>query len=417
MSAVPEIQDFHDRSFNPFAAAKEGGCEDRVFHPALRRLRDANPVFDGDLRKHFGLGPDLTMRHLRHVALLGHREVHQALTDLEAFSNAAYQHNLGVYFGRSITTMDDPDHSRFRRVFQQAFTPRTVAQWGEQAIPAIINRLIDAFESHGRAELVSQFTLHFPFHFIHELMGLPKDHRDVFQRLAFAQILITFDREHGMEAVEKIRDYLTALIHHRRDHPIPGDFVSTIAAAEVDGELVPDDVVISFFRQLMNAGGDTSYNGFSVVMAALLTHPDQLARVRSDRRLVPAAIEEALRWNAPVTMLARTPKRRIELAGVTIEPGDHAAVILPAANRDPDLYESPEIFDVMRGPRAHGAFGYGSHVCIGRHLARLEMITALNVLLDRLPNLRADNEFPPPEVSGFTLRSPASLHVRFDYTP
>jgi cytochrome P450 len=414
VSASPKIEDFRDPSFDPFKAAKEQGGDDRVFHPELKRLREINPVFDGDLRRHFGLTPDLTMLQLRHVAILGHREVKQALTDTDTYSNAAYEHNLGVYFGRSITTMDNPDHARYRRLFQQAFGPNSISKWGAEIIPRAINRLIDRFEQRGRAELVNDFTLFFPFHFIHELMALPAADRDAFHRLAFGQILITFDYEHGMEAVEKLRVYLTEIVRHRRDNPIPDDFISMIATAEVEGERLPDEVVISFFRQLMNAGGDTSYNGFSTVMAALLTHPDQLERVKHDRGLVPKAIEEALRWNAPVTMLARTPKRSVVLVGVKIEPGDHMGVILPAANRDPAAFDRPDTFDITRATRIHAAFGYGPHICIGQHLARLEMCTALNALLDRLPNLRADDAYPPAEISGFMLRGPASLHVRFD---
>lgn len=412
--AKPTIEDFRDPTFNPFTAAKEPGCEDRVFHPELKRLRELNPVFDGDLRPHFGLAPDLTMLKLRHVALLGHREVKQALLDGETYSNAAYKHNLGVYFGRSITTMDNPEHARYRRLFQQAFGPNSIAVWGSEIIPRIINGLIDEFEPRGRAELVNEFTLHFPFRFIHELMALPAADRNAFHRLAFGQILIMFDHEHGMEAVDKLREYLTQTVRHRRANPLAHDFMSVIATAEVDGERLPDEVVISFFRQLMNAGGDTSYNGFSTVMAGLLTHPDQLEAVKRDRSLVPKAIEEGLRWNAPVTMLARTPKRPVKLAGVAIEPGDHIAVILPAANRDPAAFDRPDVFDITRATRTHAAFGYGAHLCIGQHLARLEMTKALNALLDRLPRLRPDGDHPTPEVSGFTLRSPSSLHVRFD---
>jgi hypothetical protein len=106
VGASPKIKDFRDASFDPFKAAKEPGGDDRIFHPELKRLRENNPVYDGDLRRHFGLGPDLTMLQLRHVAILGHREVKQALTDIDTYSNAAYEHNLGVYFGRSNVRFD-----------------------------------------------------------------------------------------------------------------------------------------------------------------------------------------------------------------------------------------------------------------------------------------------------------------------
>ena len=416
MGAHAEIRDYQDAAYNPFTAMKDAGGEGDVrdFYPQLKALRQKNPVFEGDIRAHFGLPGDLTTQHLRKVAILGHKDVTSALQDKARFSNTIYNHNLGVAFGRSVTTMDDPEHSRFRRLFQLAFSPNGVKKWGQEIIPRLINQLIDAFEPRGTAELVSEFTLHFPFHFIHELMALPMADRAIFHRLAFGQIAISFDHEHGMDAVAKLKAYLTAVVAERRKHPRENDFMSIIATAEIGGERLPDDVVISFFRQLMNAGGDTSYNGFSTVLCALLNHPDQLEQVKRDRRLVAAAIEEGLRWNCPVPMIARTPHYETELAGVVIRPGDHMSVMLADANRDEAAFERPDEFDISRASRAHAAFGYGPHICIGQHLARLEMANALGALLDRLPLLRRDERHPNPEVTGFSLRGPQKLHVRFD---
>ncbi|WP_294197145.1 cytochrome P450 [uncultured Sphingomonas sp.] len=415
MNAISRIQDFNDPHYNPFTAMKDAG-EGSIgnFYPELKRLRDQSPVFDGDLRKHFGLHGDITMSHLRHVAVLGYKEIKDVLLSTKIYSNAVYQHNLGVFFGESVTVMDNPDHAKFRHLFQKAFMPKMINGWGEEIIPRMINDLIDGFEGRGRAELISEFTLHFPFHFIHELMGLPIEDREIFHKLAFGQIAITFDTEHGMDATTKLKDYLTVVVQDRRDNPREGDFMSTIATAEVDGERLPENVVISFFRQLMNAGGDTSFNGFSSVLTALLTHPDQFEQVKADRTLVPKAIEEGLRWNCPVPGVSRTPVETVELGGVTINPGDHMLVFLASANRDEKVFERPDEFDISRATRNHAAFGYGPHICIGQHLARLEMVNALNALLDRLPRLRLDPDFPPPEVCGMALRGPQAIHVRFD---
>ena len=416
MGELPRIRDFDDATYNPFTALKELGGEERVgdFYPELKRLRGESAVFEGDLRAHFGLHPDITMMGLRHVAVLGHYEVKTILLDPAHFSNAIYAHNLGQFFGRSVTTMDAPEHPRFRQLFQKAFMPKMIARWGEEMIPRLIGELLDGFEQRGRAELVNDFTLRFPFHFIHELMGLPEGDREVFQRLAFGQIAITFDTAHGMDAVEKLRLYLTDLIHDRRETPRPDDFISAIATAEIDGERLPDEIVISFFRQLMNAGGDTSYHGFSNILTALLTHPEQLEAVKRDRALIPKAIEEGLRWDCPVPGISRTPVAPVEIAGVRIEPGDHMLVMLSSANRDERAFDRPDTFDIRRGSRTHAAFGYGPHICIGQHLARLEMVTALGALLDRLPRLRIDPDFPLPAVCGLSLRGPRALHVRFD---
>jgi cytochrome P450 len=416
MNAIPQIRDYDDVDYTPFTAMKDLGGEGSVrdFYPQLKALRQSNPVYDGDVREYFGLPGDLTLQHARKVTILGHKEVSRALQETASFSNTIYNSNLGVAFGRSVTTMDNPEHSRFRRLFQTAFSPSGVKKWGQEIIPRLINQLIDNFEERGEAELVGEFTLYFPFHFIHELMALPMEDRETFQRLAFGQIAISFDHEHGMDAIAKLKEYLTAVILERRANPREHDFMSIISTAEIDGERLPDDVVISFFRQLMNAGGDTSYNGFSTVLCALLNHPDQFEQVKQDRRLVAAAIEEGLRWNCPVPMIARTPHQELEMAGVVIRPGDHMSVMLAAANRDEAAFDRPDEFDISRASRAHAAFGYGPHICIGQHLARLEMANALNALLDRLPKLRADDRYPAPEVTGFSLRGPQKLHVRFD---
>lgn len=418
MRHSPGIQDFDDPTYDPFTAAATIGGESGLgdIYPALARLRDATPVRVIDIREHFGLYPDITTAERRKVAVLGYDAVTQVLGDTVNFSNSVYHTGLGVAFGRSITTMDPPEHPGFRRAFQAGFMKPMLAKWGETIMPRMIARLIDGFAAQGHADLVAGFALHFPFHFIHELMRLPIEDREVFQKLAFAQINVFFDRHHAYEAIDKLRTYLTELVHTRRDHPVGGDddFVHVIANAEVDGVRLPDDVTIAFFRQLMNAGGDTSYHGFSSVLTGLLTHPDQLAAVRADRSLVPRAIEEGLRWNCPVPVIMRTPVREIDVAGVALLPGDRLDVVLAAANRDPAVYDEPDRFDIHRPPRRHAAFGYGAHLCLGQHLARVEMNAALNALLDRLGNLRLDPDHPPPEIDGLTLRGPHAVHVRFD---
>jgi cytochrome P450 len=415
MGAMPNIQDFRDTAFNPFTAMKEGGGEGKIknWYPELKRLREINPVFKGDLKVHFGAEPDQTLAGRPHVAIIGAREAKKVLMDGEAYSVKIYLPNLGVYFGRALTTMDNPEHGPFRRYFQKLFGLKVVSQWGQEVIPRVINRIIDGFNPNGRVDLVREFALLFPFHFIHELMGLPVQDRDIFHKLAFGQILITFDQEHGMEAVDKLRNYLTEMVLARRAKPVEGDFMSMVATAELDGKYLPDEVAIAFFRNIINAGGDTAFHAFSTILAALLTHPEQLAMVRKDRSLVPKAIEEGMRWDSPVGMISRTPVQPVELCGVRINPGDHIQVMLPAANRDPAEFPNPDAFDVTRESN-HGAFGFGPHICIGRHLARLEMINALNALLDRLPRLRIDDSMPPPEGSGFMLRGPEHVYARFD---
>ncbi len=190
--------------------------------------------------------------------------------------------------------------------------------------------------------------------------------------------------------------------------------MSLLAHAEVDGEYLPEEILVSFLRQLVNAGGDTTYRATSMLLTGLLTHPDQLEAVRKDRSLIPQAIEEALRWDGPVLIATRTPSLDAELCGVKLPAGACLSVASGSANRDPSRFENPDRFDIFRRKQRHFAFAFGPHVCIGQHLARVEMTRALNAILDHLPNLRLDPDMPPPRIQGTMMRVPRRIHVRFD---
>lgn len=415
--AINRIQDFDDPDYDPFTASARLANTGQVtdIYPELERLRRIAPVQEMDLRVHFGTATDLTAEDARQFSVFGYNEVCQIMFDTEDWSNKAYETSLGVAFGDSITIMDPPRHRDYRKIFQKAFTPMMIAGYGKTLIPDVVNRLIDKFAGRGHADLASEFALLFPFHFINELLQLPHEDRATFQKLAFGQATVRFDPIHSREAGQKLRAYLYELIEDRRNNPLgPDDFVSTIATAEMDGKRLPDEVVVSFLRQLMNAGGDTSFHGFSSALTVLMTRPGLLNIVRADRSLIDAALDECLRLEAPTNMLDRTPARETTVAGVTMVPGDRVSIVLGAANRDETVFEDPDTFRLDRKQKRHTSFGYGPHICIGQHLAKLEMRIALNALLDRLPNLRVDPVYPAPVISGIGLRGPKNVHVLFD---
>jgi len=208
--------------------------------------------------------------------------------------------------------------------------------------------------------------------------------------------------------------YFARLIAQRRG--VEGsDLVTMLANAELDGDRLPDEITISFLRQLMNAAGDTTYRATGSLLVGLLTQRDQLAAVLADRALIPRAIEEALRWEGPLPTLARVTVRDVELDGTQIPAGHKVDVITGSANRDLQYhYPDPDTFNVFRRPGRHFAFAYGPHVCLGLHLVRIEMQRALNALLDNLPNLRLDPAKPPPCILGLHARAPNAIHVLFD---
>jgi cytochrome P450 len=413
MAGALRLEDFDDPTFNPFIEDSLAFGTDADPYPRIAQLREQGAVQEGDYRVLMGAAADLTMSDVAHYSVFGYDEVSKVLADPATFSNQSYERNLGISFGRSISTMDAPEHPRYRRIFQKAFLPHTVAAWGDTLVDPVVSELMSKFEDRGHADLVSEFTLHYPFNIIYRQLALPPEDVKVFHKLAIAQTLVSIDVAHGVEASTKLGTYFARLIEERRANP-GHDLVSALATEEVEGERLPDEVVISFLRQLVNAGGDTTYRATSVLLLALLRHPDQLDAVREDRTLVAQAIEEALRWDGPVLMQSRMAMRDVTLGGVEIPAGAFLDVVAGGANRDPSRFPNPDQFDIHRKPvHRHFAFAYGPHVCIGQHLARVEMTRALNAILDRLPNLRLDPNASAPHINGIMMRVPHSIPVVF----
>ena len=415
MTALPKLRDFDDPTFNPFLEEKLMFGDHDDPYPKLAEMREQGSVIPGDYRVAMGLFPDLTHPpEAPHFMVMSYEACSKALLAPTIFSNAAYMFNLGASFGRSVSTMDAPEHTRYRRIFQKVFLPQFVREWGGTVVDPVVNELMESFIHEGKADLISQFTLLYPFGVIYRQLDLPVAEGKVFHKLAVAQTLISIIRDKGIEASEKLGEFFPRLIEERRANP-GDDLVSLLVQTEVDGEYLPEDVLVSFFRQLINAAGDTTYRGTSVLLTKLLQNPDQLELLRSDRSLLPNAIEETLRFDGPVIEQARWAAVDTELAGVRIPAGSIVHVIAGAANHDPAKFDDPDRFDIRR-PNAnrHLAFSGGPHICIGQHLARVEMMRAINAVLDRLPNLRVDPDMPPPQLKGAMMRVPHHLHVLFD---
>jgi cytochrome P450 len=413
MGKSQRIVDFDDRDFNPFFADEMAFGDVEDLYGRLAEMRRQGSVHAADYRSLFSPYPDVTLSRFKHYIVLGYDDVATVLGDPATYTNEAFRYNLGESFGRSISTMDAPEHARYRRIFQKAFLPQVVAQWGETLVDPVVAKLMDAFVGRGSADLVQEFTLYYPFHIIYRQLGLPQEDIQTFHKLAIAQSIISIDFAHGAEAGRKLGDYFKDMVAERRRNP-GDDLVSLLAQAEVDGEKLPEEILISFLRQLVNAGGDTTYRATSNLLVGLLTNPDQLEALRQDRSLVPQAIDEGLRWEGPVNLTWRMCTKDVKLGGVEIPAGSVIDLAQGVANRDPSRFEDPDRFNVFRERRhRHFAFAAGPHICIGQHLARVEITRALNAILDRMPGIRLDPDQPPPKIRGFMMRVPKHLHVRF----
>jgi cytochrome P450 len=370
-------------------------------------------VQQGDIRENFGLERFGMWAQYPSYMVFGYEYIARAFIESEVFSNLILQGLYRGTFGESISGMDAPDHLRYRALFQKAFLPKPLKAWGAELIPGVIRKIIDGFKQRACAELVREFTALYPFEVVYAQLGLPEHELHTFRKLASGLMCALIDFPHANEASKKMGDYLGRLIADRRGRA-DGDLITMLANATVRDERLPDEVTISFLRQLMNAAGDTTYRSTGSLLVGLLTHPDQLGAVRTDRSLIPQAIEEALRWEGPLPTMARNTLSAVEMGGVTIPAGAKVDLVIGTANRDPARHEDPDSFNIFRPPSRHFAFAYGPHLCLGQHLARIEMERALNALLDALPNMRLDPNKPAPSITGLHARAPDAIHVLFD---
>jgi len=422
MTAAQRIMDFEDPTFDPSATfdQAQGFGEVDDPYPKIHALHRKGTVLEGDMRREFGLQPFPFWADFPSWMVFGYEAVARVFGDAAVFSNKIKRGFYTDAFGESINGMDPPEHAQYRRLFQKAFMPHTVARWGNELVPRVAGRLIDSFVDRGRAELVSEFTALYPFHVVYEQLHLPVEDRAVFQKLALGLFCIGVDHAHALEASQKLGRYFSALLQERRSAVESGavsvgdDLISMLAVAEVDGERLPEEINVSFLRQLMAASGDTTFRGTGSLLVGLLTHPEQLEAVRRERTLIPQAVDEALRWDGPITWETRQAVADVTVNGVAIPAGAKIDVVHGSANRDPARFENPDEFNIWRKAERHMAFAFGPHVCIGQHLARLEMVRALNALLDRLPNMRLDPDQPAPRVLGLNSRAAPAIHVRFN---
>jgi cytochrome P450 len=338
--------------------------------------------------------------------------VSQVLRDNQTFSSQVYAEMMGPVMGHTILEMDEPEHRHHRSLVAEAFRHKTLARWETELVQAVVNELIDGFARDGRAELVRQFTFPFPVQVIARILGLPRRDYPAFQRWSLELISVGTDWDRGVAASQKLRDYFKEIVDQRRTAPTD-DLISDLAHAEIDGHTLTDEEIFAFLRLLLPAGVETTYRSSGNLLFGLLTHADQLEAVRADRALLPQAIEEGLRWEPPLHGIARVATVDVELGGVLLKAGSVVSIALGAANRDETRYPDPDRFDIFRDPQQHIAFGFGPHMCLGMHLARMETRVALDALLDRLPGLRLDPDGDDPHIHGQIFRSPTSLPVLF----
>lgn len=357
-----------------------------------------------------------------------HADVEEILKSPDRFSSSGWEARfLGLlpegfadqvpavtgHYGTSVlSNTDPPDHRRLRTMVVKSFTPR-VLKGMTPAIERLVAEMLAPLRDRGEFDLLSEFAYPLPATVIAQLLGAPEEAGEDYAR--WSADVVAFvgtgtpdaDRARRLDAsLTAFRDHLEPLLRERRSDPRE-DLLSHLAA-EHDGESLSDDELVATCVTLLFAGHETTANLIANGLLTLIRHPDQMELLSESPELMPAAVEEMLRFEGPVQRVRRVATEDLELAGQTIREGDLVMGFIGAANRDPEVFDEPDRFDVTREP-THLAFGKGIHFCVGAGLSRLEAPIALNRILSEFPDLSLAS--PPAWKPNITFRGLERLEL------
>ncbi|MGD9979972.1 MAG: cytochrome P450 [Hyphomonadaceae bacterium] len=326
---------------------------------------------------------------------------------------------------RSLVQMDEPDHMKYRLLTQAWFMPVNVKK-REGDIRALAKQAVGGFAAlPGRCDFVKDVALHYPLRVVMNILGVPEEDFGRMLRLTqelfgasdpdterfkaalsdeqFAQLLVG--------VVQDFTDYFEKLTAERRATP-RDDLATLLANAEIDGAPLPPFERTGYFTIVATAGHDTTSSSTAGAMWALASQHGLFERVKADPSLIPALIEEAIRWTTPVKTFMRSAAEDTELRGRKIKQNDWLMLCYASGNRDEEVFPHPDMFDIDRTPNRQLAFGNGAHLCLGQHLARLEMRILFEELLPRLKRVSLDGE--PRYSESFFVNGLKTLPIRFE---
>jgi cytochrome P450 len=382
-------------------------------YPFFEYKRRTEPVWRGTIMDHSMAPPELIPAE--EWTLFDYNSVFAAFRNDEIFGSHGYDQTIGLVLGPTILAMHGKQHHDHRSLVAKAFRASALERWEPGVIDPICDKLVDEIRDDGAADLVKSLTFEFPTRVTAALLGLPQEDLDLFRCLSLDLISISTDIEAGLRASMQLHDYFFEQVEQRR-RKTTNDIIGDLVGAEIDGEKLTDDAIISFLRLLLPAGLETTYRSSGNLLYLLLTHPDQLRALQQDRELIPSAIEEGLRYETPLTGVPRTTTRDVEMRGITIPAGASVNLCTGSANRDETRWPESNEFDIHRARHAHIAFAGGIHMCLGMHLARVETRAMLNSLFDRITDLQLVPD-DDTKIVGLIFRSPNNLPVTFRPVP
>ncbi|MEU8174495.1 cytochrome P450 [Microbispora hainanensis] len=364
-----------------------------VPHDQLRWLRANAPV-----HRHEGEGdwPGFwaVTKHADVVHVSRHSDLFSSARKLALFDEMPEEQR--AFQRLMMLNQDPPDHTRRRSLVNRGFTPRQIGRL-EEHIRDICHALVDEVQSKPEVDFVRDIAAPLPLYVICELLGAPVEDRDkIFE---WSNRMIGSDDpdyasspEEGQAAAFEVYSYAHALAAARRQDP-RDDIVTKLLQPDEDGQTLTEDEFDLFVLLLIVAGNETTRNAASGGMLTLFEHPDQWKRLVDDPSLARTAADEIVRWVSPVNLFRRTATTDTEIRGQKIAEGDKVVVFYASANRDEEVFERPEEFDIGRDPNPQIGFGGGgAHFCLGNHLAKLELRVLFEVLAERLPGIRQTGE-------------------------
>ena len=347
------------------------------------------------------------------VIVTGYDDVREAFRDDVGLpGGATYRMHTEPVVGRTFISMDGKEHDRHRQLATPAFRSRAVARFDEDALLPLAHELIDRFVARGKGDLVTELTTVLPFYAITRKLGVPRASDEQMRTWADRMLTYPSDPDGAVGAARAFSEVIDPLLDERRAAPTD-DLLSELLAAEVDGEALDPDEVCSTIRLLFSVGATTTSHAMGNLLSALLHRPDLLDRVQREPELRAGVVHEILRWEPPVASLPRLAPVDAVVAGVPVPAGTMMLFGIAAANRDPRRWPDADRYDPTREPHDIVTFGFGQKFCPGAHLARREVLTALDVVLERLPGLRLGDDAGSIPVGG-VLRHPTALHTTWE---
>ncbi|EIK52895.1 cytochrome P450 monooxygenase [Stutzerimonas stutzeri TS44] len=397
-------------------------------HALCRQYRHNEPVMKGDFVDTYLKVPTNAGAKAAKatVTVFKHKDIMAIMRDAETYTNGFIAEGLGAFFdGLIILAMDGEQHRRTRALLQPVFMPETVNKWRPEIDRVIREDYLQPMVADKRANLMD-FALDFPIRVMYALMGFPTSDTEKYKTYATWALAMVAGNQIDPEkakiygplagqAAKHLYDGIKEVVVARRAQGTQEtDLISRLINAEAEGRSLDDHEITTFVRSLTPAAGETTTRTFSCIMTNLMQRPELVERIRNDRSLIGKLIDEGIRHEPISTFKVRQTSKEVEIGGIIVPKGGMVQCMTISGNRDEDVFDNPDEFDIDRKVKPSFGFGFGPHMCIGQFVAKVELNCAINAMLDLFPNMRLDPSMPAPRISGGQLRGTRDIHVLWD---